>query len=156
MPRKGLAEEISKTDGVDAPGVNTMATTATKKKYRVQLERDESGWWIVSVPAVQGCHTQGRTLAEARRRIREALGLFVDDAESAELIDDVRMPSEAKTAVREYFQAKKRADEAQRAARTRARRVVKVLAGNRMNLSRRDAAEVLGVSPQRVQQLVKT
>jgi hypothetical protein len=50
------------------------------KSYRVAYERDVSGWWVATVRGVRGCHTQGRTVDEARRRIREALGLFVDDA----------------------------------------------------------------------------
>lgn len=58
--------------------------------YTMRCERDESGWWVVEVPEVQGCHTQARSLAEARRRIRDALSLFVDDAETAELVEDVR------------------------------------------------------------------
>ena len=41
-------------------------------------ERDESGWWAATVRGVRVCHTQGRTVDEARRRIREALELFVD------------------------------------------------------------------------------
>ena len=45
------------------------------KSYRVAYERDKSGWWIATVRGVRGCHTQGRTVDEARRRIREALGL---------------------------------------------------------------------------------
>jgi predicted RNase H-like HicB family nuclease len=53
------------------------------KSYRVAYERDESGWWVATVRGVRGCHTQGRTVDEARRRIREALGLFVDDARRA-------------------------------------------------------------------------
>jgi predicted RNase H-like HicB family nuclease len=53
-------------------------------------ERDEAGWWVASVRKVRGCHTQGRTVDEARRRIREALELFVDDARKATLIDHLR------------------------------------------------------------------
>ena len=54
------------------------------KRYRVAYERDESGWWVASVSGVRGCHTQGRTVDEARRRIREALQSFVDDARGLE------------------------------------------------------------------------
>ena len=43
-------------------------------------ERDESGWWVASVRGLRGCHTQGRTVHEARRRIVEAMELFVSDA----------------------------------------------------------------------------
>ncbi len=56
------------------------------KSYRVAYERDDSGWWVVAtVRGVRGCHTQGRTVDEARRRIREALDLFVDDARKVPL-----------------------------------------------------------------------
>ena len=49
--------------------------------YHVAYERDESGRWVASVRGVRGCHTQGRTVDEARRRIREAMELFIDDAQ---------------------------------------------------------------------------
>ena len=48
------------------------------KRYRVDYERDESGWRVASVRGVRGCHTQGRTVDEARRHVRQALELFVD------------------------------------------------------------------------------
>jgi predicted RNase H-like HicB family nuclease len=55
----------------------------------VAYERDDSGWWVASIREVPGCHSQGRTIDEARRRVREALGLFIEDnAESAEFVDD--------------------------------------------------------------------
>ena len=62
------------------------------KSYRVAYERDESGWWVATVRGVRGCHTQGRTVDEARRRIREALELFVDDARKAPIVADVKLP----------------------------------------------------------------
>ena len=56
------------------------------KTYRVAYERDASGWWVASVRGVRGCHTQGRTVDEARRRIIEAMELFVDDARTATIV----------------------------------------------------------------------
>ena len=53
----------------------------TMKRYTVRYERDEGGWWVATVPRIRGCHTQGRTLDQARRRIREAMALFIDNAE---------------------------------------------------------------------------
>jgi predicted RNase H-like HicB family nuclease len=38
---------------------------------------------VASVRELRGCHTQGRTVDETRRRIRKAMELFVDDARSA-------------------------------------------------------------------------
>ena len=69
--------------------------------YYVAYERDyESGWWVASVREVRGCHTQGRTVDEARRRIRKAMDLFVDDARSAKLVDNVKLPAPASKAIR--------------------------------------------------------
>ena len=42
--------------------------------YHVAYERDDSGWWVASIREVRGCHSQGRTIDEARRRVREAAG----------------------------------------------------------------------------------
>jgi predicted RNase H-like HicB family nuclease len=129
---------------------------AAPKRYRVEYTRDETGWWQVSVPDVQGCHTQGRTIEEARRRIREALELFVDHAKNATLMDDVRMPKRVAQVVKQYRAARQRAEREQRQASATARRAVKALAGGRLQLSRRDAGDVLGISAQRVQQLLET
>src|SRR5438105_8724101 len=42
---------------------------AAVRRYRVVLERDESRAWIATVPELPGCHTYGRSLVEAKRRI---------------------------------------------------------------------------------------
>lgn len=39
----------------------------TVKTHNVAYERDASGWWVASVRELRGCHTQGRTVDEARR-----------------------------------------------------------------------------------------
>lgn len=39
---------------------------------------DKSDVWFVSIPEIKGCHTQGKTIPEARKRIHEAL-LSIDD-----------------------------------------------------------------------------
>src|SRR6266852_4108329 len=122
--------------------------------YHVAYQRDESGWWVASVREVRGCHTQGRTVDEARRRIREAMDLFVDDARSAKLIDDVKLPVTAAKAIRLYATLRKRADREDRRAALAARRAVRLLRGGKLKMSARDTARLLGVSHQRVHQLV--
>ena len=121
--------------------------------YTVRYERDADGWWVASVRGVKGCHTQGRTIAEARRRIREALGLFVDHAERASLKDDVRLPADLRTLLRRYLRARAKAAEAKEEAAHLSRKVVADL-GKRLGLSVRDVGELVGRSHQRVQQLV--
>ena len=122
--------------------------------YHVAYERDESGWWVASVREVRGCHTQGRTVDEARRRIRKAMELFVDDARSAKLVDNVKLPAPASKAIRLYVALRKQADREDRRASLAARRAVRLLRSGKLKMSARDAARLLGVSHQRVHQLV--
>ena len=121
--------------------------------YRVVYERDESGHWIASVPRVKGCHTYGRSINEARERIREALGLFVKNAARARLADDVRLPADVLHMIEAQRTARKRAERERKQAQAMARRSVRLLT-RRLRLGVRDAAEALGLSHQRVQQLV--
>lgn len=41
--------------------------------YEVMLERDEDGVVVASVPALDGCYTQGKNVYEAMDRIHEAI-----------------------------------------------------------------------------------
>lgn len=125
------------------------------KTYRIAYERDESGWWVASVRGVRGCHTQGRTVEEARRRVIEAMELFVDDARTAAIVDDVKLPSGAAQAVRAYASLRRKAEQEDRRAALAARRAVRILRGGRLKMSARDAARLLGLSHQRVHQLTQ-
>ena len=42
-------------------------------KLQVLIERDETGYYVADVPALPGCVSQGKTLAEARANIKEAI-----------------------------------------------------------------------------------
>jgi predicted RNase H-like HicB family nuclease len=121
-------------------------------RYTAKYERDEDGWWIVEVPEVQGCRSDGRTINEARRRVRQALALFVDNAESAEIVDDIRLPAPAKRSLKQVEATRRKASQAQSAAKDTATKAVRLLTKD-LGLSVRDAGELLGLSYQRVQQL---
>lgn len=125
------------------------------KTYRIAYERDESGWWVASVRGVRGCHTQGRTVEEARRRVIKAMELFVDDARTASIVDDVKLPSGAAQAVRAYASLRRKAEQEDRRAALAARRAVRILRSGRLKMSARDAARLLGLSHQRVHQLTQ-
>jgi len=122
-------------------------------RYKVRYER-EDGCWIVRVPSVYGCHSNGRMIEEARRRIREALGLFVDDADEAEFDEDIRLPPAVKRLVDAQLKARKRAEDEQAKAMSLANDVAPILV-REVGLSRRDAGALLGLSHQRVQQMVE-
>lgn len=121
--------------------------------YRIHLERDESGAWIARCPEVPGFHTYGRSLRQARNRIGEALALWVEDTDTAELEFRYHFPKEWRAAMSAYRQARARAISAEREAQAIAVAVASDLTRNQ-GLSMRDAAELLGLSHQRVQQLV--
>ncbi len=46
-------------------------------KLRVTVEKDDSGYYVAEVPALPGCVSQGKTLAEARANILEAIAGWV-------------------------------------------------------------------------------
>ncbi len=45
------------------------------KEFNVIIERDEEGYYVASVPELQGCHTQATSLDVLMERIREAIAL---------------------------------------------------------------------------------
>ena len=52
--------------------------TKSKRKFTVVIERDEEGYYVASVPALQGCHTQAKTLDTLMKRAREVVKLCLE------------------------------------------------------------------------------
>jgi predicted RNase H-like HicB family nuclease len=124
-------------------------------RYVVDLERDEDGVWVAAVRGVRGCHTQGRSIRQAMSRVREALAVCVDeDVASDELEQRVHLPAEARSAVARYESACRRLERDQETARTVTDRAVETLVRD-LSMSVRDAGCVLGLSHQRIHQLVR-
>jgi predicted RNase H-like HicB family nuclease len=51
-----------------------------KKVYNftVIIEKDEDGFYVGSVPALKGCHSQGRSVDELLSNVKEAIELCLD------------------------------------------------------------------------------
>ena len=47
-------------------------------EFSVVIEKDEDGFYVASVPALRGCHTQARSLDVLMERIREAIELCLE------------------------------------------------------------------------------
>ncbi len=48
--------------------------------FRVLIEQDEDGWFVADVPAIPGCHTQGKTYEEAINNVKEVIELCLEEA----------------------------------------------------------------------------
>ena len=57
---------------------NHSSKSSDSMDFDVVLEKDLEGWFIASVPALPGCHTQGKTKKEALDNIKEAIELFLE------------------------------------------------------------------------------
>ena len=44
-----------------------------KREFNVVIEKDEDGYFVATVPALRGCHTQAKSLDVLMRRIQEAI-----------------------------------------------------------------------------------
>ena len=49
-----------------------------QKEFSVVIERDSDGYFVASVPALPGCHTQAKTLDSLMKRIKEAIELCLE------------------------------------------------------------------------------
>ncbi|MCH7520836.1 MAG: type II toxin-antitoxin system HicB family antitoxin [Candidatus Marinimicrobia bacterium] len=47
-------------------------------KYRVLIEQDEDGMFIIEVPALPGCISQGKTRGKALQNIQEAIAAYLE------------------------------------------------------------------------------
>ena len=47
-------------------------------KYRVLIEQDEDGVYVVEVPSLPGCISQGRTRSGALSNIKEAIEAYLE------------------------------------------------------------------------------
>lgn len=130
-----------------------MTPTTEPMTYTAIYKRDpDDDAWLVHIEDVAGCHTYGRTLAQARERIREALALFVDDAHTVEIVDDIHIPKDAKAILARANRARAKVAEAQEVASSMTREAV--IALRAAGLTVRDIGDLLGVSHQRVSKLM--
>ena len=52
----------------------------------VIVEKDEDSFYVVECPVFSGCYTQGKTLDEALKNIREVIELCLEEKENREML----------------------------------------------------------------------
>jgi predicted RNase H-like HicB family nuclease len=124
------------------------------KTLTAVFQRDEDGYWLVELAEEPRVHTYGRTLGKAREHIVDAAALWFDLAPAElDITEDIRLPGPVRASLELARQARQHAQEAQDAASGATREAALALVRDG-NLSVRDAADMLGLSHQRVQQLL--
>ena len=70
-----------------------MAKRRLLTKYRglllpLIIEKDEDGFYIVECPILEGCYTQGKTIDEALRNVREVIELVLEEKKNQEILKE--------------------------------------------------------------------
>ena len=47
-------------------------------KLKIIIDKGEDGYYVVTVPALPGCISQGKTESEAKKNIKEAIELHLE------------------------------------------------------------------------------
>jgi predicted RNase H-like HicB family nuclease len=54
-----------------------------QRKFAVVIERDEDDYYVATVPALRGCHTQAKDPDTLMKRVREVIQLCLQDNHAA-------------------------------------------------------------------------
>ena len=122
--------------------------------YTGIYERDANGIWAATVAEEARVRVQGRTLAQVRPAVREAIALwFHVEPTDFELIEDIRLPRGIKATVERARKQRERSQAAQESALASNQEAARLLV-DVAHLSLRDAGNILGLSHQRIKQLL--
>jgi predicted RNase H-like HicB family nuclease len=123
------------------------------KTYTARCVRS-GDWWAITIPELNGVHSQVRRLDQAEVMAREAIGLFLDvPADSFDVRVEPILPPQLQADVERARSVRGQADDMQREASTATARAARELVKD-AKLTVREAGQILGVSHQRVAQLL--
>ena len=132
---------------------NIETKEETMKTYTARLEREKDGRWTVELVEEPRVHTWAKTVDQALARVREAAALWFDASEDEiELVPDPVLPKTTGRTVEQARQARQEARNADRLAVMQTKKAAAALTAR--GISMRDVAAILGISHQRVHQLL--
>jgi len=73
--------------------MKSMKKNGSKIKYKglvlpLIIEKGESGFYVIECPVLEGCFTQGKTIDEALKNIREVIELVLPEERNREMLED--------------------------------------------------------------------
>jgi predicted RNase H-like HicB family nuclease len=68
----------------------TAVPRSVRKQLPVIIEKGEDGYYIVECPVLPGCFTQGKTVDEALRNIREVIDLILEEEDARTLLREYK------------------------------------------------------------------
>ncbi len=155
---KSTLKRHTEIDEVTAPQVLGPVRRRVRKgmvamRYTVTAERGRGQVWVFQCAEYPGAISEGTRLADARRLMPEAIAFVAEvDPENIEIDLRVDLPAAVEEEVTAARRAVHDAAQAQQEAAALSRRAVADLRDE--GLTGGDMAEVLGISKQRVSQLV--
>jgi predicted RNase H-like HicB family nuclease len=69
---------------------NRRASKYGKTQLPLFVERDEDGFYVVECPLFEGCYTQGKTLDQALKNIREVIELILEEEDNRKILHSYR------------------------------------------------------------------
>jgi predicted RNase H-like HicB family nuclease len=122
-------------------------------EHRVVYRRNAAGDWVASVPGRRRLRGQGRTLRQARQRLRAALARMVEDPFEIDFVEDVRLPPPARALLVAHWKARRRLERESELSDLASARALSALLGLRLNI--KDVGDLLGLSPLKLVRLKK-
>ena len=126
----------------------------SRATYTAVCERG-GDWWVIQVDPAPRHHvvTQARRLGHIERAARDAIALLLDVApDSFDVVLDIRLPGSVRQLIDRATELRREAALASEAAAQAMSEAARALLGG--GLTMREAGQVLGLSHQRVLQLV--
>jgi DNA-directed RNA polymerase specialized sigma24 family protein len=138
-----------------SPTRDRAGRSGPSHRFVVQRDEEDSRYWLAHWTEDDRVHTFARSLNDVAALAQDALALwFHVDAETIEVTLDVELPHDVKADIVELSELRGELDSVQAEVIMRQRELVHRLV-EEQGLTYRDAAQLLGISHQRVAQLVK-